>query len=141
MSVTPAVDRLFRVRGEYKAGFKEEYRAEMFHHSVSLLLFMISQSSRDIHIELSFITTILKRMYEDDWGKLKRVLKYLKGTKHMKLILRLDSLSVVNWWVYASYNTHDDFRIRTGFIIILVKGGVFSLSLKHNISVKISTEA
>ena len=59
----------------------------------------------------------------------------------MKLILRLDSLSVVNWWVYASYNTHDDFRIRTGFIIILVKGGVFSLSLKHNISVKISTEA
>ena len=71
----------------------------MLNNLVAKLLFMISQSSRDIHMALSFITTILKRMYGDDWGKLKIVLKYLKGTKHMKLILRLESLSVVNWWM------------------------------------------
>ena len=85
MSVTPAVDRLFRVRGEYKAGFKEEYRAEMFHHSVSLLLFMISQSRKDNHMEVSLLTTRVKSLNEGNWGKLKTVLICLKANKHMNL--------------------------------------------------------
>ena len=53
---------------------------------------------------VSFLTTIDKRLDEDGQGKLKRVLKYLKGNKYMKLTFRVDYLSVVRWFVYASSN-------------------------------------
>ena len=63
---------------------------------------------------VSFLTTISKIPDEDNWGNLKIVLKYLKGNKHMKLTLRVDSLSVVSLWIDASYNTHDDFGVTQG---------------------------
>ena len=53
---------------------------------------------------VSFLTTIDKRLDEDGQGKLKRVLKYLKVNKYMKLTFRVDYLSVVRWFVYASSN-------------------------------------
>ena len=52
--------------------------------------------------------TWVKYLDKDDWGKLKRLLKYLKGKRHMKLILSVDSVSIIRWWVDASYNYHDD---------------------------------
>ena len=58
-------------------------------------------------MEVFFKTTKVKRPAEYYWGKLKIALKYLKLTKHMNLTLRFDSLLVVNWWKYASYNTLD----------------------------------
>ena len=58
----------------------------------------------------------------------------------MNLTLRMDSLLVVDLWIYSSYNAHDYCRGHTGFMVSLGKGGVLSLSLKHNMNVKISTE-
>ena len=60
------------------------------------------------------LTTRSKRTDEYDWGNLKRVLKYLKGNKKMKLTLIVNSLSVGNRWIYASYNKNDDCRGHTG---------------------------
>ncbi len=45
---------------------------------------------------------------EDDRGKVKRVLSYLKDTLHMPLILLADSLILSRWWVDAGYAMHDD---------------------------------
>ena len=59
-------------------------------------MFMRSRSRRDIHISVSLLTTRYKRHDADDWEKLKRVLNYTKGTKHTKLKLRVESVSVVN---------------------------------------------
>ncbi len=49
-----------------------------------------------------FLTTRVKKSDIDDWGKLRRVLKYLKDTKYMKLTLTIDDLSMIRWWVGAS---------------------------------------
>ena len=58
----------------------------------------------------------------------------------MKVTLRVDSLSVVNWWVYVSYITYDDFMGNTGCMISLVQGEVLISSLKQNQNLKSSTE-
>ena len=58
------------------------------------------------------------------------MLKYMKGSKHIKFTSRVLSVSVVNWWVDASYNTRNDCRGHTGTMMSLGKGGVLSLSLK-----------
>ena len=67
---------------------------------------MSCQAHRDIVVAVSFLTTRVKKPDEDDWGKLKRVLKYLNGTRHLKLTLNVDSKSLVRWWIDASYNVH-----------------------------------
>ncbi len=55
----------------------------------------------------------------DDWGKLKRVLMYIKGTKYMKLTLTIDDLLVIKWWVDASDRTHHDCKGHSRIMITL----------------------
>ena len=73
------------------------------------------------------------------WGKLKKVLKQLKGTKYTKLPLRLDSLEVVNWCMDTSYNTHFNFMGQTGVVMSLGTDAVLRSSLKQKLNVKRST--
>ena len=100
---------------------------------------MISLFKNYLHITVLFLATTIKRPDEYDWGKLKIILEYLKGTKHTKLRLRVEYFSVVNWWIYSSYNTRADFMGRTGSIMILGKGSVLILSLKQKLNLKSST--
>ena len=89
---------------------------------------------------VSFLTKIFKLLDEDEWGKLNRVLKYLKATKHMKITFRVQSLSLVRWWIYVSYNTHKNWRGHTDVMTILGRVTVLRFSLKHKLNVKSSTE-
>ena len=77
----------------------------------------------------------------DGWGKLQRVLKYLKGLKYMKLHLSIDDLSKIMWWVDASDRTHDDYKGNKGAMMSLGGGAVISSSRKQKINTKSSTES
>ena len=96
MASSPASDHLFEVcdaeEMEKLGKFLSKSQAKDFHHSVAQLLFISTWVQRDIQTAVAFLTTRVKRPDEDDWGKLKRLLKYLKGTRHMKLTLGVDSL-------------------------------------------------
>jgi hypothetical protein len=89
---------------------------------------------------VAFLTTRVKRPDEDDWGKLKRVLKYLKGTRHMRLRLEVDNLGIIQWWVDASYNVHEDCRGQTGAMMSLGRGAPISFSRKQKLNVRSSCE-
>ena len=54
-----------------------EEQAVTFHHVTAQLLFVSQQARRDIQTALVFLTTRVKEPDEDNWGKLKRVLRYL----------------------------------------------------------------
>jgi hypothetical protein len=90
---TPAADHLFTVREESEAKFLPEGQAQAFHHTVGQLLFLCKRTQRDIQMAVSFLTTCIKRPDEDDWGKLKGILQYLRGTHHMKLNLSANNLT------------------------------------------------
>ena len=77
----------------------------------------------------------------DDWGKLKQVLKYLKGTRHMKLQLTIDDLHMIRWWVDASHLTHKGCKGHTGTMLSLGEGAVLHVSRKHKLNTKSSTES
>jgi hypothetical protein len=78
---------------------------------------------------------------EDDWGKVKRLLGYLKGTLHMPLVLLADLLTLSRWWVDAVYAVHHDCRGHTGAGMSFGQGMAMSYSWKHKINTKSSTEA
>jgi hypothetical protein len=93
---------------------------------------------RDIQTAVAFLTTRVKKPDEDDWGKLKRVLKYLMGMRHMRLRLSVNALGVIHWWVDASYNVHDDCKGQTGAMMSLGKGTPISFYRKQKLNVRSS---
>ena len=99
------------------------------------------RARRDIQTVVSFLTTRVRRPDQDDWGKLVRVLRYLTGTKHMKLNLTIDDLSSIYWWVDASYGTHHDGKGHTGMMMSMGKGAILSSSKKQKMNTKSSTES
>ncbi len=140
-AATPASDRLFHIRDEVEAKFLEEERADKFHSIVAMLLFLCMRARRDIQTAVSFLTTRVQKPDEDDWGKLKRVLKYLKGTLYMKLTLEVDNMSILKWWIDASHNVHVDCRGHTGTVFSLGKGAALSSSSKQKMNTRSSTES
>ena len=86
---SPAAQYLFDIRPDDDNNKKllSETEASQFHHAVAQLLFLFMRSRRDIQTPVSFLTTRVRVPDQDDWGKLVRVLRYLDGTKHMKLHL------------------------------------------------------
>ena len=68
---------------------------------------------------LGFITTRVKDQCEDYLGKLKLVMKYIKGTLGFNMTLREDTLSVIKWWIYAPFSTHNYCQGYTGGMMSL----------------------
>jgi hypothetical protein len=118
----------------------EEKRAIAFHHYVAQLLLTTTRSRKDIQTSVAFLTTRVRGSDEDDWQKLKRVLRYIKGTIYLPLILRADRLNIIKWWVDASFAIHDDCRGHTGVTMSLGKDSIIGMSKKQKINTRNSTE-
>ncbi len=139
---SPAAEHLFTVWSDAKAKPLPEEQAMAFHHATAQLLFLSARARRDIQLAMAFLTTRVKSPDEDDWGKVKRTLGYLKGTLHMPLVLSADSLTLSRWWVDAAYAVHHDCKDHTGAGMSFRQGMACSCySWKHKIMTKSSTEA
>ena len=139
VSATPAADHLFKVRGDGKKLSEEQ--ADAFHHTVYQLLFAANRARRDIQTAVSFLTTRVQAPDEDDWGKLKRVLKYLNGTRYLKLILSADAMNfAIHWYIDGSHQIHKDCPGQTGSLVIFGAGAVLSSLNKQKSNTKSSTE-
>ncbi len=84
---------LFKISYPVKAHHLPESQAVAYHHTVAQLLFL-SRIWHDIQTAVAFLTTRVKHPDEDDWEKLKLVLKYLNDMGYLKLMLSADSLSL-----------------------------------------------
>ncbi len=89
---------------------------------------------------MAFLTTRVKESDEDIWGKLKRVLKYLNGTKYLKLKLSMKNLGMLKWYVDGSHNMHTDCRGHGGAVFTMGKGATMSYSRKVKLNTGSSTE-
>ena len=107
---------------------------------MSQVLFLSTQSRRDIQTSVAILTERVKQPGKDDWFKLRRYLKYLKITIGLKLTLTADALSVIKWWVDASYRIHDDCKFHTGAVMTIGEGDVTNESRDKKIQGKISIE-
>ena len=96
-AATPAGERLFDIRDEEEARPLEEECAIAFHHTTAQLLLMAARARRDIQTAVAFLTKRVKSPDKDDWGKLKRVLKYLNDTKYLKLSVGVYIVMICPW--------------------------------------------
>jgi hypothetical protein len=86
----------------------EKDESELFHHIIAKLLFLCKRACPDIQTAVAFLCTQVKAPDTDDYKKLAHVIKYLRGTASMPLVLEADNVKVVKWWVYASFAVHAD---------------------------------
>ena len=128
-----------QVHQQQNTYFKSE-QAVKFHYTVAKLLFVNTRAHQDIQTAVAFLTTCVKSPDDEDWGKLKRVIKYLNGTTNLKLKLLADNLRIIRWFVDASYAIHDNCKGHTGSMMTMGSGAITSFSRKQKINGKSSTE-
>ena len=139
-AATPAADHLFSVRDADEAKYLPEEKAIAFHHTTAQLLFLSSHARRDIQTAVSFLTTRVKKPDKYDWGKLKRALKYLNGTRRMKVTLTIELMGVMKWFVDGSHNTHWDCKGHGVAMMVMGCGAVSSYSRRIKVNTRSSTE-
>jgi Reverse transcriptase (RNA-dependent DNA polymerase) len=139
VSPSPAANHLFNV--DPNCTKLSTDKQEFFHHVVAQLLFLCKRARPDIQTAVSFLCTRVQHPDMDDYKKLCRVIKYLRGTATLPLRLEADSLHHALWWVDASYAVHPDMKSHTGGILSLGKGAVYGTSTRQKINAKSSTEA
>jgi hypothetical protein len=136
---TPATSTLFSV-SESSPSLSQVAR-ERFHSLVAKLLYLSKRARPDILVAVSFLTTRVLCATLEDEMKVTRVVRYLRGTKSLGIVLEASKFLCVTAYVDASYGTHPDCRSHTGIVISIGKGPVYAASSKQKLNTKSSTEA
>ncbi len=136
---TPASSHLFEVNAV--AEKLNIAMSEMFHHNTAKLLFLCKRAQPDIQPAVAFLCTRVTAPDVDDYKKLGRTMKYLRGSVYMPLTLEADEVNLVKWWVDASFAVHPDMKSHTGGVMTLGKGAIYGTSTRQKINTKSSTKA
>ena len=105
-------------------------KAEQFHSLAAKVLFATKRARPDTGTALSYLTTRVKEPDKHDWTKLVHLMKYLRGTKDLPLILSADGTGVLKWHVDGSYTVHPNMRGHTGGGLTMGRGFPISASTK-----------
>ena len=82
---------------------------------------MSKRARPDLLTTISFLTTRVLYSTVQDWEKLKRLIKYLEGTKDLSLRITASDLQI-KAYIDASFACHDDRKGHTGMYVTLGGG-------------------
>ena len=91
----PADYHLFQVRPEDERMILNKERSTASHHTMAQLLFVTSRARKDTKMAIYLLCTRKMIPDKDYWGNLVMVLRYIRGTLNLPLILRDVNLSVI----------------------------------------------
>jgi hypothetical protein len=80
-------------------------------------------------------------MKKNDYKKLGRCMKCLHGPINLPLTMEVNDLSLIKWWVDASYGVHPNMQSHTGATMSLGKGAIYLRSTRQKLNTKSLTEA
>ena len=136
---TPAAEDLFTINEDSPK--IDKGHSEVFHTFTAKGLFACKRARPDLQVAIALLCTRVKGPNEDDWKKLLRLLHYIKGSVDDVLVLKADDLSVIKWYVDASFAVHNDFKSHTGATMTYGKGSPIAMSRKQKLNTRSSTEA
>lgn len=136
---TPANCFLFEIREGIPA--LDQTKKDNVHSTVARLLYICKRCRLDIQNAIAFLTTRVSKPDEDDWKKLIRVLRCLRGTLDDKLILGAVNIGKMKSFIDAAFAVHADMKSHTGGGISWGIGILLSMCQKQRLNSKSSTEA
>ena len=102
------------------------------HRVVMKLLFSNKRARLYTGTAITYLTMWIREPDEDDWSQLKHLMKYIRGTKELPLILGVNGTGMMKWWINGSYRVHPNLRGHSGGGICM--GRVFQYQLQRTIS-------
>ena len=67
--------------------------------------------------------------------------KYLNSTKDLHLVLSIDDMKLIKWYIDASYVVHEDFCSHLGLVAKFGHGSTISATLKQKLNTDSLVEA
>ena len=139
-AATPAATHLFKINTDNPKLLCKE-KKELFIHLVMQGLYLSQRGRPDIRTAISFLSSRLNCPDEDDFKKLSRLIRYLRHTLYMCLVLGKDDTDSMRWWIDASYAVHPNMLGHTGATMSMGNGSIYSGSWKQKMVTRSSTES
>jgi hypothetical protein len=115
-------------------------KAVEFHNMVAKTLYATKRARPDTCTAVAFLSTRVREPDKDDWAKLAHLMKYLRGTRMLPLILSANGTGILKWWVDASFAVHPNMRGHSGGGLSLGRGFPIVSSTKQKLNTRSSTE-
>ena len=109
-------------------------QADDFHHLVAKLLYLAKRTHPDILLAIAFLYMQVKGPDMDDYKKLGRCLSYVRCTKGLYLTLEAKNVSMIHWWINASFAVHADYKSHMGACLSFGRGCPVNISSKQKIN-------
>ena len=139
-AATPAATHLFKINTDNTKLLCKK-KKERFVHLVMQGLYLSQSGQPDIRTAISFLCSRLNCPDEDDFKKPTRLIRYLRHTLYMCLVIGKDDTESVHWWIDASYAVHPNMRGHTGATMSMGNGSIDSGSWKQKMVTRSSTES
>ena len=55
----------------------------------------------------------------DEWKKLAHLMKYLRKTRNLPLVLGSGGIGILNWWIDSSFAVHHNMRGHNGGVLYM----------------------
>jgi hypothetical protein len=78
-------------------------KAVEFHNLVAKTLYATKQARPHTCTAIAFLMTRVQAPDKDDWSKLVHLMKYLRVTRTLQLILSANGTGILKWWVDAAF--------------------------------------
>jgi ATP-dependent protease HslVU (ClpYQ) peptidase subunit len=136
---SPANNDLFKV--DENAIKLDSNNKEYFHSLTAKLLYLAKRVRPDILTAVSVLVKRVTKPTVDDMAKLERVVRYIRGTQHLGIVLQADINLSVYGYIDASYGVHADLKSHSGSVIGIGKGPIYAKSSTQKLNTKSSSEA
>ena len=137
--VTPAVSELFTVNMTHQK--LDTPTSELFHRIVAKFLYIAKRARPDLQVAVAFLCKRVKCPNVGDWKKLGRLVRYVRATIHLPLIVGCDGTGNMVWSIDASFAVHTDMKSHTGYCMSLGIGSPISGSSTQKVNTWSSTES
>jgi hypothetical protein len=116
-------------------------KSKEFHNIVAKTLYITKRARPDTCTSVAYLTTRVREPDQDDWAKLTHLIRYLRGTRTLPLILSAAGTGILKWWVDGSFATHPSMRGHTGGGLSMGRGFPVVTSTKQKLNTRSSTES
>jgi hypothetical protein len=111
-----------------------------FHNLVEKTVYATKRARPDTCTEIACLTTRVRAPDKDDWTKLVHLIRYIRGTHIMPLILSANGSGIMKWWLDASFAAHPNMCGHSVGGLSLGRGFPVVSSTKQKLNTRSSTE-
>jgi hypothetical protein len=108
---------------------------------VAKTLYATKRARPDTCTAIAFLTTRVREPDSNDWTKLVHLMKYVRGTRKLPLILSASGSGILKWWIDGSFAVHPNMRGHTGGGLSMGRGFPIVNSTKQKLNTRSSTES